>query len=99
MLADGTKVDPEFVLGPLERGTKLVVVVDAEGIESLQEHVLNADLLIIEATFLERDAAMARDYDHLTAAKAAELAAGSTSLTGSLDTSIRLSLRITTKRR
>ena len=27
----------------------------------------DADLLVIEATFLERDAAMALDYGHLTA--------------------------------
>jgi ribonuclease Z len=32
---------------------------------------------VIEATFLERDSAMARDYGHLTAAKAAALAAES----------------------
>ena len=31
--------------------------------------------MVIEATFLERDAAMALDYGYLTAAKAAELAA------------------------
>ena len=31
--------------------------------------------MVIEATFLERDAAMALDYGHLTAAKGAELAA------------------------
>jgi ribonuclease Z len=31
---------------------------------------------VIEATFLERDAAMALDYGHPTAAKAAELASG-----------------------
>jgi ribonuclease Z len=30
---------------------------------------------VIEATFLDRDSTMARDYGHLTAAKAAELAA------------------------
>src|ERR1700722_8041345 len=34
-----------------------------------------SDPMVIEATFLERDAAMALDYGHLTAAKAAELAA------------------------
>jgi ribonuclease Z len=33
--------------------------------------------MVIDATFLERDAAMALDYGHLTAAKAAELAAES----------------------
>jgi ribonuclease Z len=76
VLEDGRTVDPEDVLGPREQGTKLVVVGDAETIEGLHEHVLGADLLVIEATFLERDAGMALDYGHLTAAKAAELAAG-----------------------
>jgi ribonuclease Z len=37
----------------------------------------NADVLVIEATFLQRDASIARDYGHLTAAEAAELAATS----------------------
>jgi len=31
-------------------------------------------VLVIEATFLERDASIARDYGHLTAAEAAALA-------------------------
>jgi ribonuclease Z len=31
--------------------------------------------MVVEATFLERDATMALDYGHLTSAKAAELAA------------------------
>jgi ribonuclease Z len=56
-------------------GTKLVVVGDTETTDGLSEHVRDADLMVIEATFLERDAAMALDYGHLTAAKAAELAA------------------------
>jgi ribonuclease Z len=75
-LQDGTTIDPEDVLGPPARGVKLVVVGDAETTDGLFEHVRDADLLVIEATFLERDAAMALDYGHLTAAKAAELAAG-----------------------
>jgi len=37
--------------------------------------VREADVLVIEATFLERDASIARDYGHLTAAEAAALAA------------------------
>ena len=32
-------------------------------------------MLVIEATFLDRDAAIARDYGHLTATEAAALAA------------------------
>jgi ribonuclease Z len=76
-LEDGRTIDPEDVLGPPARGKKLVVVGDAETTEGLCDHVRDADLLVIEATFLERDSAMARAYGHLTAAKAAELAANS----------------------
>ncbi|MET0971508.1 MAG: ribonuclease Z [Tardiphaga sp.] len=75
-LADGRVIDPEHVLGPPTPAKKLVVVGDTETTDGLQDHVRDADVLVIEATFLERDAAMARDYGHLTAAKAAALAAG-----------------------
>ncbi|RTE88962.1 ribonuclease Z [Bradyrhizobium sp. LVM 105] len=68
-------VDPEDVLGPPSGGKKLVVIGDTETTEGLPQHVAGADLLVIEATFLERDAATARDYGHLTAAEAAALAA------------------------
>jgi ribonuclease Z len=74
-LQDGRTIDSEEVLGPPACGTKFVVVGDTETTDGLSEHVRGADLLVIEATFLERDAAMALDYGHLTAAKAAELAA------------------------
>ena len=73
-LADGRSIDPDDVLGPLEAGKKLVIVGDAESGEGLAEHVRDADVLVIEATFLERDAAIARDYGHLTASEAAALA-------------------------
>jgi ribonuclease Z len=74
-LQDGSKVDPEDVLGPPSKRKKFVIVGDTETTDGLSEHVRDADLLVIEATFLDRDSAMARDYGHLTAAKAAELAA------------------------
>jgi ribonuclease Z len=76
-LEDGRKIDAEDVLGPPAGRKKLVVVGDTETTEGLSEHVAEADLLVIESTFLERDAAMARDYGHLTAAEAASLAAAS----------------------
>jgi ribonuclease Z len=75
ILDDGRTVDPEDVLGPPEGRKKLIIVGDIEGTEGLAEHVRDADILVIEATFLERDTALARDYGHLTAAKAAALAA------------------------
>jgi ribonuclease Z len=74
-LQDGRTIEPEDVLGSPARGAKLVVVGDTETTDGLSEHVRDADLLVIEATFLERDAAMASDYGHLTAGRAAELAA------------------------
>jgi ribonuclease Z len=73
-LADGRTIDPEDVLGPPEGRKKLVIVGDAETTDGLAEHVREADVLVIEATFLDRDAAIARDYGHLTALEAAALA-------------------------
>jgi ribonuclease Z len=74
-LADGRTIDPEDVLGPPVGRKKLVIVGDTETTEGLADHIRDADLLVIEATFLERDAATARDYGHLTALEAASLAA------------------------
>jgi ribonuclease Z len=76
-LEDGRTIDPDDVLGPPERRKKLVVVGDAETTDGLTEHIRDADLLVIESTFLARDEAIARDYGHLTAAQAAALAAAS----------------------
>jgi ribonuclease Z len=76
-LADGRTIHADDVLGPPEGRKKLVVIGDTETTEGLDEHVLDADVLVIEATFLDRDAAIARDYGHLTAGEAATLAAES----------------------
>jgi ribonuclease Z len=77
ILPDGRTVDPEDVLGPAESRRKLVVIGDTETTDGLVDRVRDADVLVIEATFLDRDAAIARDYGHLTAAEAAALAAAS----------------------
>ena len=74
-LPDGRIIDPPDVLGPSESGRKLVIVGDAETTEGLGDAVRNADILVIEATFLQPDATTARKYGHLTAAQAAALAA------------------------
>jgi ribonuclease Z len=74
-LPDGRTIDPADVHGPLEGGTKLVVIGDAGTTDGLDDVVRDADLLVIEATFLEQDAVIASDYGHLTAAQAASLAA------------------------
>ncbi|MGJ4931198.1 ribonuclease Z [Bradyrhizobium sp. HKCCYLS2038] len=76
-LDDGRTIDPEDVLGRASGGRKLVIIGDTETTDGLQDHVRDADVLVIEATFLQRDSDTARDYGHLTAAEAAALAASS----------------------
>ena len=75
VIESGRTIDPEDVLGPPSGRKKLVVIGDAETTEGLSKHVADADVLVIEVTFLDRDAPIARDYGHLTAAEAALLAA------------------------
>src|SRR5262249_18679596 len=74
VLAEGRSVTPEMVQGPKVAGAKLAIIGDVEEVASLVEPVRRADVLVIEATFLERDAALARSRGHLTAAAAAQLA-------------------------
>jgi ribonuclease Z len=76
-LADGRTIEPADVLGPLENGRKLVVVGDTETTDGLRDFVQDAAILVIEATFIRKDRAMAKDYGHLTAEQAAFLAASS----------------------
>jgi ribonuclease Z len=47
---------------------------DTGDTNNLVEPVHGVDLLVIEATYLERDADLAEQFDHLTAAQAARLA-------------------------
>ena len=75
VLEDGRRIEPEDVLGAALAGASLAVVGDAEEVASLVEPVRGADALVIEATFLEADAAMALERGHLTAADAGWLAA------------------------
>jgi ribonuclease Z len=74
VLPDGRQIAPGEVLGPPQPGTRLIVVGDAADADELLEEVRGADALIIEATFLERDAEKAAQRSHLTAAQAARLA-------------------------
>lgn len=73
-LPDGRTIQGESVLGEEIPGTKLAVVGDCGNPELLTEAVRDADTLVIEATYLEEDAAMAKKYSHLTARMGAQLA-------------------------
>jgi ribonuclease Z len=63
-----------LVRGKPALGAKLAIIGDVEEVDSLIEPVRGADALEIEATFLERDAALARARGHLMAAAAGRLA-------------------------
>jgi ribonuclease Z len=73
-LPDGRRIGPEDVLGPPLPGVRLVHVGDCGNAQSLVEIARGADGLVIEATYLEEEAGMARDFGHLTAAQSARLA-------------------------
>jgi ribonuclease Z len=75
VLEDGRRVEPQEVLGPPVAGTSLAVIGDAEEVGSLVEYAHAADALVIEATFLDPDAALARERGHLTAGDAGRFAA------------------------
>jgi len=73
-LSDGRVIHPDDVLGPARPGACLAHVGDAGRTDDLRASVRGADMLVIEATYLRREADMARRFAHLTAARAARLA-------------------------
>lgn len=81
-LPNGVPIHPDDVLGAEQPGARLVFVGDAGTTRNLGPVVQNADALVIEATYLETDAELARKFGHLTAQQAARLArdAGVTAL-------------------
>lgn len=72
-LKDGRVIHPEDVLGPSRPGLSVAITGDAGQVEALVDEVAGADVLVCEATYLQRDEAMARRFGHLTAAEAAWL--------------------------
>jgi ribonuclease Z len=73
-LPDGRVVHPDDVLGPPRPGACLAHTGDAGQTTGLADMVEEADLLVVEATYLSQDENMARAFGHLTAAQAAQLA-------------------------
>jgi ribonuclease Z len=73
-LPDGRRIKPDDVLGPLQKGVKLVVVGDSGKTDNLVEVCRDADALVIESTYLDEEAEMAAEFSHLTARHGAELA-------------------------
>jgi ribonuclease Z len=73
-LPDGRVIQPEEVLGEFKPGTRLVIIGDTGDTSSLVDYCQDADTLVIESTYLEEEADMARSFSHLTASMAAGLA-------------------------
>lgn len=73
-LDDGRVIHPDEVLGEPERGAKVCFVSDVSHTGPLHKLVNEADLLIIEATYLENDQELAKQHGHITSQAAARLA-------------------------
>lgn len=73
-LPDERVIHPDDVLGEPQLGTKFVFIGDAGRTHDLVNVCHGADALVIEATYLDLEADMARQFGHLTASQAAALA-------------------------
>jgi ribonuclease Z len=73
-LEDGRVIEPDDVLGPDRPGVSVAITGDVASIAELVVSLQGVDLLVCEATYLEEDAEMAKQFGHLTAAQAATLA-------------------------
>jgi ribonuclease Z len=73
-LAGNRIIYPDDVLGPEQPGARLVFVGDAATTRGLEGILAGADALVIEATYLDRERDLAREFGHLTARQSAELA-------------------------
>ncbi|MCE1253702.1 MAG: ribonuclease Z [Anaerolineae bacterium] len=73
-LPDGRTIEPDAVLGDFKEGTRLVMIGDTGETESLVPVCRDADAIVVESTYLDHEADMARQFGHLTARRAAELA-------------------------
>ena len=72
---DGITYTQDMVLGPERKGIKLTYCTDTRPTDSLMESAKNADLLICEGMYGEKDkAAKAKEYKHMTFYEAANVA-------------------------
>jgi ribonuclease Z len=73
-LADGRTIQPADVLGAEVPGAALAIIGDASRTDNLIDYVRDVDALVIESTYLNVEADLARAYGHLTATQGARLA-------------------------
>ncbi|MCY3832304.1 MAG: ribonuclease Z [Chloroflexi bacterium] len=70
----GRVIQPDEVLGDEIKGAKVVITGDLARTDDIHEAARDADALVIESTYLDVDADIAREVGHITAQQAAELA-------------------------
>lgn len=73
-LEDGRRIEPDEVLGDALPGTRYAHVGDTGRTDNILPYVQGVDALVIESTYLEEEQKMAKDFAHLTAGQAAQLA-------------------------
>lgn len=73
-LADGRIIQPDDVLGDVQRGTKLAVTGDVGETASLVQIMRGSDAIVTEATYSDDETELARQNGHITAGEAARLA-------------------------
>ena len=73
-LPDGRVVTPDDVLGEVIPGTKLCITGDVSNLHGLVEPIREADVLVTEATYIQEEVGLARDFGHITAREAGQLA-------------------------
>jgi ribonuclease Z len=73
-LEDGRVITPDIVMGDPQPGTRLAALGDLGETASLVDTLQGVDGLVLESTYLEEEAEMAKQYSHLTARMAAEFA-------------------------
>jgi ribonuclease Z len=74
ILPDGREILPDDVLGEPQPGVKYVHIGDCGDTDNLREIAAGADCLVMEATYIDEEADMARQFGHMTAGAAARFA-------------------------
>lgn len=73
-LGDGRVIEPDQVLGELQRGAKLVITGDVGETDSMVKMAMEADVLVTESTYSDTEVELARMNGHITAGEAARAA-------------------------
>lgn len=75
IILEGKTYTPDMVLGAPRKGIKLTYCTDTRPVTAITENAKNADLLIIEGMYAEKEkAAKAKQYKHMTFYEAAQIA-------------------------